>query len=237
MFDTLSSTTGDFTGFSSSLGAESAPAHFLVVEDDPVVSRVLTRSLRMRGYAVDLAVSAEHALALALETPPDYVILELKVAGASTLPLIGRLHTAAPSARVCLHTAYASIASAVEAIKLGACYYLAKPAPLDEILLRLGVVSLPVCETGARRPGASRGPRRRAVLDSQYGLHDIEWRHIMHTLRECEGNVSEASRRLKMHRRTLHRKIAAHGGADVPAVLARLRNGAAVARDQRVSCA
>lgn len=237
MFDAPYSATDDFPSFTSCLRGESSPARFLVVEDDPVVSRVLTRSLRMRGYAVDLAVSAEHALAMAQQTPPDYVILELKVSGVSTLPLIGRLHAAAPSARVCLHTAYASIASAVEAIKLGACYYLAKPAPLDEILLRLGVVSLPVCETGARRPGASRGPRRRAVLDSQYGLHDIEWRHIMHTLRECGGNITEASRRLKMHRRTLHRKIVAHGGADTLAVLTRLRDGAAAARDQRVSCA
>lgn len=237
MFDAPSFVTGDCSGFSSCFGTETPVARFLIVEDDPVVSRVLTRSLRARGYAVDLAVSAAQAMEMARTTAPDYVVLELKVAGASTLPLIAPLHAAAPAARICLHTAYASIASAVEAIKLGACYYLAKPAPLDEILLRLGIVSLPAVETGARRPGTSRGPRRRATLDTQYGLHDIEWRHIMHTLRECGGNVTEASRRLKMHRRTLHRKIAAHGGAEAAAVLARLRSNADAARDQRVSWA
>jgi two-component system response regulator RegA len=234
MFDATTLASGNCTGFTPQSRTAPATARFLVVEDDPVVSRVLTRSLRARGYAVDLAVSADQALAIAQAAAPDYVILELKVAGASTLPLIAPLRTAAPSALICLYTAYASIESAVEAIKLGACYYLAKPAPLDEILLRLNLVSPPRTEPKGRRQGTSRSSRRQPAIVEQYRLNDIEWRHIMHTLRECGGNISEASRRLKMHRRTLDRKFAARGGTEASAVLARLR---ASARDQRVSCA
>jgi two-component system response regulator RegA len=234
MFDASSFAPGNCAGFTPHLRAAPPAARFLVVEDDPVVSRVLTRSLRARGYAVDLAVSADQALAMAQMTAPDYVILELKVAGASTLPLLAPLRAAGPSARICFYTAYASIESAVEAIKLGACYYLAKPAPLDELLLRLNIVSPPRIASKGRRQGASRSPRRGPAVIEQYGLNDIEWRHIMHTLRECGGNISEASRRLKMHRRTLDRKISARSGTDVPAVIARLRE---TARDQRVSCA
>ncbi|MBW7900823.1 MAG: response regulator [Rhodocyclaceae bacterium] len=231
MFDLPASFISDASCPCDFSSAVDASRRFLVVEDDPAVSRVLTRSLRARGFAVDLAASAAAALASAAAAAPDYVILELKVGGASTLPLIRPLRAASPSARLCVVTGYAGIATAVEAIKLGACHYLAKPAPLEEILFRLGVVAMPARESGERRPGASRGPRRRAVRDSQFALDDIEWRHILHTLRECGGNVAEAARRLKMHRRTLYRKITARGDADAAAALERMRHGERARRE------
>jgi two-component system response regulator RegA len=224
MFDVPVSPVLDLALFRCYAG--DAPAQrFLVVEDDPVASRVLTRSLRARGYIVDLATDADSALLIAAREHPDFVILELKLGGASTLPLIKPLRAASPSARLCILTRYAGIPSAVEAIKLGAWYYLAKPSPVEEILFRLGLVSAPVLEDGPRGRGERRGPRRRAVRESQQALDDIEWRHIMHTLRECGGNVAMAARELKMHRRTLHRKIAAHGELAPDSALSRMRHG------------
>ena len=185
---------------------------FLVVEDDPIFSRVLTRSLRSRGFEVMLATNSEEALANALALPPDFVVLDLKLGNVSALPLIRPLREISPASRICLLTGFASIATAVEAIKLGAHYYLAKPAHVDEILVRLGIAT-----NGGEAQEAANDPR------SQSSLDEIEWRHIVHALREYCGNVSKAARMLGMHRRTLQRKISSRGNEEVDAMLRKLR--------------
>lgn len=174
---------------------------FLVVEDDPVFSRVLTRSLRARGFETALATAGEAALASALASPPDFVVLDLRLGECSALPAIRPLRDICPDARICLLTGFASVATAVEAIKLGAHAYLAKPAHVDDILACLGA---PV------------GERARATLD------EVEWRHIVRALRESRGNLSKTARLLGMHRRTLQRKIEARGDGG-GAMLQRLR--------------
>ncbi len=181
---------------------------FLVVEDDPIFSRVLTRSLRSRGFEVMLATNSEEALANALALPPDFVVLDLKLGYESSLPLIRPLREIHPVMRICLLTGFANIATAVEATKLGAHYYLAKPAHVDEILGRLGIES--------QQNGTDATP-------VPHSLDEVEWRHIRHVLRECGGNVSKAARVLNMHRRSLQRKIASQESGEVTAMLGKLR--------------
>ncbi|TXG95318.1 MAG: response regulator [Rhodocyclaceae bacterium] len=188
--------------------------HFLVVEDDPVFSRVLTRSLRGRGFTVDLATCAEEALTSARAQTPDYVILDLKLGQGSSLPLIKPLIELGSAMRICLLTGFAGIATAVEAIKLGAHYYLAKPAHVDEILAALDVPT---------RKSVGVPARKSLKLTAPHALDELEWRHIMQTLRDCGGNVSQAARLLNMHRRTLQRKIVVRGGQGAAESIARFR--------------
>lgn len=189
-----------------------APQRFLVVEDDPIFSRVLTRSLRARGFEVILATTPNEAIANALALPPEFVVLDLKLGDCSSLPLIRPLRAISPDARICLLTGFANIATAVEAIKLGAHYYLAKPAHVDDILARLGLMH----GDGAAAEVAN-------DARSQSSLDEVEWRHIVHALREYRGNVSKAARMLGMHRRTLQRKISSRGNEEVDAMLRKLR--------------
>jgi two-component system response regulator RegA len=184
------------------------PRRFLVVEDDAVLSRVLTRTLRTRGFSVEIATGPSDALASAAILPPDYVVLDLKLGNESSLPLIRPLREINPAMRICLLTGFANIATAVEATKLGAHYYLAKPAHVDEILGRLGIES--------QQNGTD-------VTPVPHSLDEVEWRHIRHVLRECGGNVSKAARVLNMHRRSLQRKIAAQESGEVAAMLGKLR--------------
>jgi two-component system response regulator RegA len=201
----------------------SLPApRFLVVDDDPICSRVLTRSLRARGFDVAFAGNPADALTIAGEWKPDYIITELKVTGESMLPMIRLLKAQSPRARICIVTHLAGIAAAVEAIKLGAWYYLVKPVTTDEILLRLGVASCRSDDVGSESEMVG-CTIERPVAARTYALDDIEWRHIMHALRDSNGNIAEAARRLRMHRRTLHRKLSAHGQELVTPLLERLR--------------
>lgn len=176
---------------------------FLVVEDDAVFSRVLTRGLRSRGFEVGLATTAAEALDAARELQPDYIILDLKLGPESALPLIGPLREITPHTRICLLTGFAGIATAIESIKLGAHHYLAKPAHIDEILASLGIAV--ASSPDKRPPHIARSPNAR-----QHSLDDVEWRHILKALRDCDGNISRAARSLSMHRRTLQRKLALH---------------------------
>ncbi|MBL8369637.1 MAG: response regulator, partial [Candidatus Accumulibacter sp.] len=99
----------------------------LLVDDDDVFRRVLARALERRGYAVSVAASVDAALVSALEQPPEYAVVDLKMPGSSGLVLIEKLIELDPNTRVVMLTGYASIATAIEAIKLGALHYLAKP--------------------------------------------------------------------------------------------------------------
>lgn len=184
-------------------GVAAGGKRFLVVEDDAVFSRVLTRGLRARGFEVSLATTASEALLAAREVLPDYIILDLKLGPESALPLIGPLRELSPEPRICLLTGFAGIATAIESIKLGAHHYLAKPAHIDEILVSLGIAIAPPSDRQAAH--STRTPVAR-----QHSLDDVEWRHILKALRDCDGNISRAARALSMHRRTLQRKLAAH---------------------------
>jgi two-component system response regulator RegA len=169
------------------------PQHFLVVDDDPVFSRVLARALTRRGYQVTQASSAEEGAEIAKLQAFDLASIDLKMEGASGLTLIRDLRQQYPDMRILMLTGYASIATAVDAIKLGANQYLPKPADADQILAALF---------------EDRVDPEQDINPEPMSVNRLEWEHIQKTLREHDGNISATARALNMHRRTLQRKLA-----------------------------
>ncbi|MCB1965009.1 MAG: response regulator transcription factor [Candidatus Accumulibacter sp.] len=165
----------------------------LLVDDDDVFRRVLARALERRGYAVSVAASVDAALSRAVEQPPEYAVVDLKMPGASGLVLVEKLIDLDPNTRVVMLTGYASIATAVEAIKLGAIHYLAKPCDADQVVAALDK--------------SSEGDSATPVSGSPLSVDRLEWEHIQRVLAEHQGNISATARALKMHRRTLQRKL------------------------------
>ena len=172
---------------------ETAPT-LLLIDDDEVFVRVMARALGARGYTVATAHDAASATAAARRDQPRFAVLDLKLGADNGLALIPQLLAAAPGVRILLLTGYASIATAVEAIKRGAHDYLAKPVDADAVVRALGDDD--ASDDALSTPDAT--PR----------LKRLEWEHIQRVLTDCEGNISEAARRLGLHRRTLQRKLA-----------------------------
>jgi two-component system response regulator RegA len=167
----------------------------LVIDDDPTFNTVLTRALGRRGFSVAGAHDAASALAAAQASPPVGVVLDLNLGASSGLSLIRPLLQIAPACRIVVLTGYASITTAVEAIKQGATQYFAKPVEVDALVAALH--------------GASPDPASDAVLPAEpLSVNRMEWEHIQRVLHEHEGNISSTARALKMHRRTLQRKLA-----------------------------
>lgn len=169
------------------------PSSLLLVDDDPTFCRVLGLALNRRGFAVVTAHSGAAALEQARIEPPEYAIVDLNLAGDSGLGLIPDLLALDPDTRIVVLTGYASIATAVEAIKLGAVNYLAKPADADQVLAAF--------TTTEGDPAAPVNARPLSV-------NRLEWEHIQRVLRDNDGNISATARQLGMHRRTLQRKLA-----------------------------
>lgn len=171
--------------------ASNEQASLLLVDDDTTFCRVLSAALEKRGYSVCVAHSVEQAIPLAQANPPEYAVVDLKMEGAPGLALVKALHELDPNTRIVMLTGYASIATAVEAIKLGATQYLAKPANADEIVAAFN-----------HSPDENALPKAQPTL-----IGNLEWGHIQRVLREHDGNVSATARALNMHRRTLQRKL------------------------------
>jgi ActR/RegA family two-component response regulator len=165
----------------------------LIVEDDAAFARTLNRSFERRGYAVLSAASLEEVIKLLETQSPDYAVVDLKLAGgASGLACVQTLHAHDPEMLIVVLTGYASIATAVEAIKLGACHYLAKPSNTDDIEAAFG---------------RAEGDADVAFTERQTSIKTLEWERIHEVLAETGFNISETARRLGMHRRTLARKL------------------------------
>lgn len=168
----------------------------LVVDDDETFNAVLRRALSRRGFAVAGATAAEEALAQARANRPDAVVLDLNLGSVSGLALIRPLLEIAPKCRIVVLTGYASIATAVEAIKLGAVQYFAKPVEVDAIVAAFDA------------PAGSAVAKAAEPPSDPLSVDRLEWEHIQRVLHEHEGNISSTARALKMHRRTLQRKLA-----------------------------
>ncbi|WP_341503296.1 response regulator [Gallaecimonas sp. GXIMD4217] len=166
----------------------------LLLEDDAALAATLARVLGRQGYGVTHLASGETLLATAERLRPQVVLLDLKLAEGTSLGLVAPLRALLPEARVLMITGFASIATAVAAIKAGADDYLPKPLDLATLLQKIGGEALEA------EPGAERhlSPQR------------LEWEHIQQVLAENDGNVSATARALGMHRRTLQRKLAKH---------------------------
>ena len=171
----------------------------LLVDDDATFVRVLSRALTSRGFEVISATNLGDARMLARRQQPRYCVLDLKLGEENGLRLIPELHTLVPDLRVLLLTGYASIATAVEAIKRGAHDYLAKPVDADAVVRAL--LDGDNDSDDSDLPDAPEQP---------LALRRLEWEHIQRVLTECDGNISETARRLGMHRRTLQRKLSKH---------------------------
>ena len=165
----------------------------LIVEDDAAFARTLVRSFERRGYQVRHLAGEDGMAALLDEFAPTHAVVDLKLAGgASGLSSVRRLHDADPEMVIVVLTGYASIATAVEAIKLGARHYLAKPSNTDDI------------EAAFQRAVGDADVELSARTTS---IKTLEWEHIHEALAASDLNISEAARRLGLHRRTLARKL------------------------------
>lgn len=167
----------------------------LLVDDDVVYAQVLRKALIRRGYAIELAHDALSALEFARRAPPDFALLDLKLASESGLTLITPLRELRADMQIVLVTGYASIATAVEAIKRGANNYLAKPVTCEALIRVLNAED-----------------RRDDEATRMLPLSRVEWEHIQQAMQDCDGNVSAAARMLGMHRRSLQRKLAQRPG-------------------------
>ena len=181
-----------FTPAALQLADEEAPS-LLIVEDDAAFARTLSRSFERRGYAVQHATSHAEVVALLATHSPEFAVVDLKLNGeASGLACVQTLHAHNADMLIVVLTGFASIATAVEAVKLGACHYLAKPSNTDDI------------EAAFNRAA---GDIEVELTNRPTSIKTLEWERIHETLADTGFNISETARRLGMHRRTLARKL------------------------------
>jgi two-component system response regulator RegA len=166
----------------------------LIVEDDTSLRDRLVRAMRDRGYEVVGAPDAASAMDLARQESPEFALVDLRLPDDSGLGVIRELKDLDPSTIVVVLTGYGSIATAVESIKLGAAGYLTKPADADQIV------------------AAFDGTQPAADVEAP-SLARVEWEHIQRILADCGGNISQAARILRIHRRSLQRKLSKNPGS------------------------
>jgi two-component system response regulator RegA len=169
--------------------------NLLLVDDDEMLCEVLGRAFEARGYAVRIAHTSRDAIAISEASAPEYAVVDLRLPDQSGLKLITALKTISPKMRVVVLTGHGSIPTAVEAVKLGASYYLTKPVDADEVVSAL-----------QREGGDDSVP----IPAKPMSVERLEWEHIQRVLRENNDNVSATARALSMHRRTLQRKLRKH---------------------------
>jgi two-component system response regulator RegA len=167
----------------------------LLVDDDDAFRSRLARALEDRGLRVRQAPDGASALAAAHDESPELAVVDLRMPGLDGLEVVRGLKEIDSTTQVVVLTGYGSIATALEAVRLGAVHYLAKPADADEVLAAF-----------ARGEAADAGEGREAPVVPS--LARVEWEHIQRVLTDCGGNVSQAARLLGIHRRSLQRKLA-----------------------------
>jgi len=174
--------------------AEQKPS-ILIVDDDEVYRNRLARAFVDRGYDVRTADGFDAAVAHANADSPEHAVVDLKMPGKSGLELVKALREIDPATKIVMLTGYGSIATAIDAVRLGATYYLSKPADADDIVAAFARGEAPPLEPPTdvdyRAPSLARA----------------EWEHINRVLSDAGGNISEAARRLGIHRRSLQRKL------------------------------
>ena len=165
----------------------------LIVDDDRTHCRLLARAMEARGFAVSVARNVDDALWQAKDDPPEYAVIDLNMPGGSGLTVVERLKAMDAGTCMVVLTGYASIATAVEAIRRGARHYLSKPAGADEIVAAFHRVE---------------GDPTAPVATDLITLERMEWEHIQKALLEHDGNITVTATALGIHRRTLQRKLA-----------------------------
>jgi two-component system, response regulator RegA len=175
-------------------GLSEAERRLLIVDDDAPLCQRLARAMERRGFLVATAEGVAAGIAAARERPPAFAVVDLRLGDGSGLEIVPALREARPGVRIVMLTGYGNIATAVAAVKAGAVDYLPKPADADAVERALlgGAEGLP--------PPPS----------NPMSADRVRWEHIQRVFEQCERNVSETARRLKMHRRTLQRMLGKH---------------------------
>ena len=161
----------------------------LIVEDDEILAYSLKKSFTKKGYLAESAKCFAEAFDVIKKFHPKYAVIDLKITGESGLKIIKKLHEFDKSIKIVMLTGYASIATTIEAIKLGASYYLAKPANVDDII------------------AAFNDSKKSDLLGKKTSLKNLEWEYINQALIETDFNISKTANLLGLHRRTLARKL------------------------------
>ena len=166
----------------------------ILVDDEDRFRERLARAFSNRGYTVFQAANVDDALEVIKKKHPDWALVDLKMPGKSGLDLIRAAKDFLPLLKIVVLTGYGSIATATEAVKLGAHYYLPKPADVDDILFAFEKdPDLPASDEQAEFEAPS--------------LARAEWEHIQRVLNDCDNNITAAAHKLGIHRRTLQRKL------------------------------
>ena len=169
----------------------------LIVDDDEVYRTRLARAFVDRGYDVRTAHDHDSGVTSATSDSPEFAVVDLKMPGKSGLELVKALAEIDPATKTVVLTGYGSIATAIDAVRLGATYYLSKPADADDII---GAFARGEAPPLAPPPPDSEDYRAPSLARA-------EWEHINRVLSDAGGNISEAARRLGIHRRSLQRKL------------------------------
>ncbi len=173
---------------------EAVPAErtLLIVEDDTSFLGRLGKALESRGFSVTTAETVAEGLAQVEASAPAFAVVDMRLADGNGLDVISALKRRRPDARAIILTGYGNIATAVNAVKLGAVDYLSKPADADDVVAALLALERSKIEPPENPMSADR----------------VRWEHIQRIYELCDRNVSETARRLNMHRRTLQRILA-----------------------------
>jgi len=166
--------------------------NLLIVDDDEVFCHVLSKAMKKRQYKVSVAYNLDQAKEQAALEHPEFAIVDLRIGQESGLQVIESLVESEHGIRIVVLTGFASIATAVEAIKLGATHYLTKPADIDEILQSFQL---------------DKGDVKTDLNTHPMSVKRLEWEHLQKVLVDHDGNISAAARAMGMHRRTLQRKL------------------------------
>ena len=165
----------------------------MVVDDDSIFCDILERALGRQGLEVTSCQDAESALRQMKTFRPAYVVLDLRLENESGMQLIEPLLAIDPEVRILVLTGFASLATAVQAIKLGAMDYLAKPVGVPAIMQAFGLLEKAQEET--------------EIPENPVSLKRLEWEQIQRVLKENDGNITNTAKQLGMYRRTLQRKL------------------------------
>jgi len=170
----------------------------LLVDDDERLRSRMARAFAARGYEAQEADGYDAAIAIAELESTEFAVVDLRMPGKSGLDVVRELHRIDPATKVVVLTGYGSIATALEAVRLGATHYLTKPADVDEVIASFD-------------RGAEEG---KWEIDAEIerepqtpSLARVEWEHIQRVLTDCGGNITKAAERLGIHRRSLQRKL------------------------------
>lgn len=170
----------------------------LLVDDDAPLRERLARALAQRGFSVATADSVKAGVEAARLKPPDFAVVDLRLGDGSGLDVVAALRQSRPDVRIVMLTGYGNIATAVAAVKAGALDYLPKPADADAIASAL-----------LAKEGSMPAPPADPMSADR-----VRWEHIQRVFEQCDRNVSETARRLRMHRRTLQRILGKHAPRD-----------------------